>query len=96
MALVPDLVELARRAIWIGVPVPGLAVLQSWLQGTLMHRERTRGIIEAVAVFLLTITAVYAVPVHRALFAGIYVALLALVSGIAFQVAWLRGRCTAP
>lgn len=92
MALAPDLVLLARRAIWLAVPVPALAVLQSWLQGTLVHRERTRGIIEAVAIFLLAISAVYVFAVRWGKLTGIYVSLFALVIGIALQVAWLRHR----
>jgi excisionase family DNA binding protein len=53
MDLSPELVALAKTAIWLGVPIAALTVAQSWYQGLLVNTRRTRGVSEAVAVYLV-------------------------------------------
>ena len=42
-ALPDNLALLAQLGIWISLPMPALAVLQSWYQGAILHSHKTRG-----------------------------------------------------
>jgi hypothetical protein len=90
--LSPRLAELARRSLWLALPMPALAVLQSWYQGIILDSGRTGSISAAVA-FSLTLTG--AILVGGVVWqgpAGIYVALAAFSLGEAGRTAWLRLR----
>ena len=52
-ALPPHLAELARTGLWLTLPIPALTALQSWYQGSIVNSRRTRGITEAVVIFLV-------------------------------------------
>jgi hypothetical protein len=56
-ALDPRLILMARRGLWVALPLPALNVLYSWYQGALVHNRRTRGVTEAVVIYLLTSSA---------------------------------------
>jgi hypothetical protein len=88
------LVALAHTSLWIALPIPGLNVLQSWFQGALVHSRSTRGITEAMAVFLFTTSAILWVGVTQGKTTGLYVGLAAFAVGSLLQTAWLwyRGR----
>lgn len=58
--LPPDLAGLARQGLPLIWPLAALSVLQSWYQGALLHARRTRGVTEAVAVYLAVSTAILA------------------------------------
>jgi hypothetical protein len=88
-ALSPRLVTLARRGLWITLLMPGLNALQSWYQGTIVHSRRTRGITEAVAISLLTSSAILWAGVARGQTTGLYVGLAALGAGRLAQTIWL-------
>lgn len=92
MALGPHLAALARQAIWLALPLPALAVLQSWYQGRLMQERRTRGITEAVGISLVTIGLLLAAAVTWGNVTGIFVSLSAFGTGGTLQVIWLRHR----
>ena len=78
--------------LWIAVPIPGLNVLQSWYQGTLVNDRRTRGVTEAVVVFLLTSLAVLGVGVGFGTVTGLYIAMTAFSISMLTQSAWLWFR----
>jgi hypothetical protein len=88
------LVALAHTSLWIALPIPGLNVLQSWFQGALVHSRSTRGVTEAMAVFLFTTSAILWVGVTQGKTTGLYVGLAAFAVGSLLQTAWLwyRGR----
>jgi hypothetical protein len=90
--LKPDLSEIAQVGLWIAVPIPGLNVLQSWYQGTLVNGRRTRGVTEAVVVFLLTSLAVLGVGVGFGTVTGLYIAMTAFSLSMLTQSAWLWFR----
>ncbi len=90
--LTPPLAEVARRSLWIALPMPALSVLQSWFQGALVHSRRTRGVTEAVVVYLLVSVAVLWAGVAWGQIAGLYVALAAFTTGSFLQTAWLQIR----
>ena len=92
LALNPRLVTLAHRGLWVGLLIPGLTVLQSWYQGTIVHSRRTRGVTEAVAIFLLTSSAILWGGVAWGQMTGLYVGLAALGVGALVQTAWLWQR----
>jgi hypothetical protein len=91
-ALAPQLTEMARLALWIALPMPGLNVLQSWFQGIILHSRRTRGITEAVGISLLTTVVILVVGVVRGRVTGLYVGWLALCAGSVAQTIWLWMR----
>ena len=53
-ALPSNLVGMAKVALWIALPMPALAVLQSWFQGAILSARRTRAVPESVVIFLAT------------------------------------------
>lgn len=88
-ALPEHLTDLARYGLWLALPLPALAALQSWFQGALVNARRTRGVTEAVALSLATLAALYGAGVLWGRATGLYVATGALSVATLFQVAWL-------
>lgn len=87
-----ELVEMAKLALFIALPLPALSVLQSWYQGAILHGRYTRGITEAVLVYLITSGVLYVMAVILAPFAGLYVALIVMGFSMGAQTAWLWQR----
>jgi hypothetical protein len=88
-ALNPRLADLARTALWLAIPLPALSVFQSWFQGSILHSRHTRGITEAVIVFLVSSGAVLVAGVAWGQITGLYVGLLALAVSTLLQTGWL-------
>jgi hypothetical protein len=91
-ALGPQLAEMARLALWLALPLPGLSVLQSWFQGVVLHSRRTRGITEAVGISLLTSTIIMVIGVAWGRVTGLYVGWFAFSMGAVAQTIWLWMR----
>jgi hypothetical protein len=91
-ALPPPLATLAHRGLWIALPMPGLTVLQNWYQGALMHSRRTRAITEAMAIFLLTSSAILWAGVAWGQVTGLYIGLVAFGASTLIQTVWLWQR----
>lgn len=91
-----SLTLLGATALWFAIFTPALSVIESWYQGVILHSHQTRGIIEAVAAYLLTSSAIFAVGIHYGQVTGLYVGVTAAVSGLLMQTLWLRvrSRCT--
>lgn len=96
MALSPTLLDLGRRGLIVGLFFPAIATLDSWFQGLLMHRRRTRGITEGVVLYTIVIAVGMGagitldrldVPV-----VGAYVAIIVFQIAWALQVGWLWWR----
>ncbi len=77
---------------WIGFLLPALNALQSWYQGVLLNSGKTRGISEAVGVFLLVTGAVLWAGVSWGEMTGLYVGLTAFSFGMFVQTIWLWAR----
>jgi hypothetical protein len=90
--LSPHLANNAQRGLWIALPLPALSTLQSWYQGAILHGQRTRGITEAVIVYLLISTLVLGTGVIWVKVIGLYVGLGALTISVGFQTVWLWYR----
>lgn len=92
MGLDPELATIARLGAWIAIPLPAMAVLQSWFQGALLHSRRTGAITEAVLVYLLfnIITLVIGILWGKTI--GLYIGLGSLVLSSVIQTVWLWYR----
>jgi hypothetical protein len=90
--LAPPLADLARRSLWLALPIPGLAVLHSWFQGALLHSRRTRAITEAMIIFIVVDVLILGAGVVLARWPGLPVGLTAMTAGLGLQTAWLWWR----
>ncbi len=91
-ALPPDLADLARVGLWFVLPTPAMAVLQSWYQGCILHSRKTRGIPEAVVIFLVTVTIILGIGIALNTITGLYVGLFAYSAAMLTQTIWLWKR----
>ena len=91
-SLPASLYPLARTALWFSLLVPGANTLQSWFQGILLHSGRTRGIPEAVGVFLFTTIILYIVGIITARTSGIYIGTIGFSLGMSLQAIWLKQK----
>jgi len=94
-ALSRDLAFLAQLGIWITLPLPALAVLQSWYQGAILHSRDTYGITEAVGVFLCVNILILLIGIGLGQIIGLYVGLISFVISTIVQTVWLRFRSRA-
>ena len=91
-ALSPTLFILARNGLWIGILLPGLNSLQSWYQGVLLNSGKTRGISEAVVLYLVvTAISLWGGVVWGGM-TGLYIGLIAFSFGMLIQTFWLWVR----
>ena len=92
--LSPRLADLALAGMWIALPMPGLNVIQSWFQGVILHGQRTRGITEAVVVFLVTAGVILWGGVIWGAITGLFVGLAAFDIAMLAQtlLLWHRSR----
>jgi hypothetical protein len=88
-ALKPDLTNLAKSGLWFALPLPGLSVLQSWYQGTILYSKRTRGLTESMGVYLVINVGILLAGVAWGKITGFYVGWLALMTATLAQTAWL-------
>ncbi len=72
--------------------MPALAVLQSWYQGALLHSHKTKGITEAVVVYLIVNFATLIFGVLSGKVIGLYIGLTSFVLSTLIQTAWLWYR----
>ena len=91
-ALTPSLALLARRAVWLALPIPALSTLRSWYQGTLLYARKTRGISESIVVSLLTLILVYGAGILWGNIEGVFVGVTAYVLANSLQAFWLWKR----
>jgi len=91
-ALDPGLSRLAGWALWFGLLVPGANTLQSWYQGAILQTKQTRGIPEAVGVFLTVTLTVYGAGIALGQYPGIVVGTAGFSVGMAAQAGWLWVR----
>lgn len=91
-ALNPRLINLAETAIWFALPLPALNVLQSWFQGTILFGKRTRGITEAVVVYLLTSVVILGGGIWWGQVTGLYVGIAGMAISMFTQTLWLGFR----
>lgn len=62
-ALPEPLITLGNTALWFSLLIPGANALQSWYQGILLQSGKTRGIPQAVGVFLFITVLIYGIGI---------------------------------
>ena len=90
--LSPELATLARNGLWFAILLPALNSIQSWYQGALLNSGKTRGISEAVAIFLFGTGLVLLAGIIWGKTVGLYVGLGAFSFGMLVQTLWLWVR----
>lgn len=90
--LQPELAVLAAAALILAVPMPAYQALQSWYQGVLVHHRRTRGITEAVGLYVVVAVAGLMAGVKLGAWPGVLFAVCTFVAGGITQTAWLAWR----
>jgi len=88
-ALPPNLTELARASLWFALPQPALAALQSWYQGVILTGKRTRGISEAVVIYLVSIVGLLAGFVLWGGMIGLHAVMAVMGISMVLQTFWL-------
>lgn len=92
-AALPDsLLTLAKAGLWFVLPVPLLRVWQSWYQGLLLHGKETRGITEAVVIYIVVSVSVLGLGVAFGQTTGLFVGLLAFMLASSSRTVWLWYR----
>ena len=92
LGLVDPLPRLAQVGLYLLLPLPALTVLQSYLQGVILHSRRTRAIGESVGLFLVLACTLLVIGSVWGTFAGIYFALLSFTLGEILRTFWLWMR----
>lgn len=87
-----ELAALAHLGLWLGLLLPSLDAIRNYYQGTIVHSRRTRGITEAVVLFLLVSGAVLIAGLQRGNFTGVAVATVAFSLATMMQIVWLAWR----
>jgi hypothetical protein len=95
VGLAPELAELARKGVWIVAPLPALNAMQSWYTGAIMYGRKTRGITEAVVIYLATSAVCMVLGVWWGRTTGIYIGLVTLLLSMLTQTCWLFLRSRA-
>jgi hypothetical protein len=90
--LEPQLADMAAIALMIAIPTAGFAVMQSWYQGLILHGGRTRGITEAVVLFLVSCSTLLWIGVSWGHVTGLYWGLAAFTAAMFLQTLWLWYR----
>ena len=91
-ALPSSLIPLANTALWFSLLIPAANAFQSWYQGLILHSGKTRGIPEAVVLFLAVTIITYIFGIYLINLPGIYIGALGFSLGMASQAAWLKFR----
>jgi hypothetical protein len=87
--LADPLPHIVRRSLFFLLPMPALAVAQSYFQGVILHSRRTRSVTESVGMFLAVATMILVGGVLWGAVTGIYLTLGAFVVGELLRTFWL-------
>jgi hypothetical protein len=87
--LADPLPHMVRRSLFFLLPMPAMAVIQSYFQGVILHGRQTRSITESVGMFLAVIAMILVGGVLWGAVTGLYVALSAFVVGELLRTFWL-------
>lgn len=87
--LADPLPHMVWRSLFFLLPLPALAVVQSYFQGLILHSRRTRSITESVAVFLGAVAVALLASVLWGGATGLYLAVLAVSLGELLRTGWL-------
>lgn len=89
LGLVEPLPHLVWTSLFFVLPLPLVAVSQSYFQGVILNSRRTRSITESVLVFLAVVGALLAGGVLWGRVTGLYYAVAAFTIGELLRITWL-------
>jgi hypothetical protein len=92
IGLPAGLVPLSRAALAFGLLLPALSVVQNSLQGALVHAHRTRGVTEAVVVYVVGVSLAFGAGIVLDPMTGIHWIQITMTLGVALQCVWLWRR----
>ena len=92
MDLAAPLPAMVHKSLYLLLPMPAIAVAQSYFQGMILNSRRTRSITEAVLIFLGVVTVALIAGVLWGGAVGLYVALAAFTFGEFVRTCWLWVR----
>ncbi|MDP6479932.1 MAG: hypothetical protein QGI75_07795 [Phycisphaerales bacterium] len=92
IGLEPELARLGTQVLWLAAPLPLLTFLESYWQGMLVSRHRTRAVTGSVVAFLVMAVVVIAAGVLIGSWNGLLVTLAAFAAGNTAQTLWLRWK----
>ncbi len=94
MALPSDLMHINRVGLWLALFIPLFALLQSWFQGLIVSSQQTRGVTEAVFLYMATFGLLLAVGIIIQSFTGLFVVVATYeIAGLVQSLwLWLRSR----
>lgn len=87
--LEPDLLAICSTALLFAIAMPAYQVAQSLFQGQLVHAKRTRGVTEAVTIYVVVSLLGLRLATHWLDFPGIYAVLVVFSTGGILQTLWL-------
>ena len=79
-------------ALCLSLLIPGVNAFQSWYQGIILYSGKTRGIPEAVALFLTVTIITYLIGIYLVNLPGLYIGVIGFSLGMVSQAAWLKLR----
>jgi hypothetical protein len=91
-ALPANLAHIAQLGFWLALPLPALAVFQSWFQGKILFGKQTRGVPESVIVFLVTVLIVLGGGVIWGKSTGLFISMTGFALANIAQMGWLWYR----
>lgn len=94
MALPPTLLQVSRIGLWLAIFIPLFALLQSWFQGIIVSSQKTRGVTEAVILYIAIIGLLLTLGINMQSFTGLFVVVMAYeIAGLGQSIwLWLRSR----
>jgi hypothetical protein len=95
-ALDLELAYLGNVGLAVAFLIPGLTAYQSLFMGTIVHSHRTRGVTEAMVLYVVTVAVILIAGIAYGGMTGFYVAVISMAIGNIVQTLWLwiRARGT--
>ena len=91
-ALTPELSTLCKNALPFAILVPLISGYLNYYQGILMAKKHTKGIFEALVVFLIVVLIFCGVGIALQRWQGIFVILAGMSAAVTMQMLWTAYR----
>ena len=92
-AALPDsLIDLAKTGLWFVLPIPLFRAWQSWHQALLLHGKQTRGITEAIIIYLVISVLLLGGGIALGQTTGLFIGLITFSVASFGRTAWLWYR----
>jgi hypothetical protein len=92
MALPTNLLQMSRIGLWLALFMPFFILLQSWYQGLIVSSQQTRGVTEAIILYIATISLLLTIGITMQTVTGLFVAIVTYECAGLVQSLWLWWR----